>query len=249
MAKLRVRGFLVKYASILILALQVSLTFSEVLSVYWRVGIGILAVLIFGANHWLSVSRPYQRFQRFETMKYDLLDELSRPMQQQYAEAGLDLRINMMRIERRLIVQEEPSREGSKETRLQFFTRCLRVEWVSPNMQQHGDRSLVFTTRQGVCGEAFQSGEVAFADLTEADLESYNLNREQIESTRRLRFVLSAPIRALDPETMRLTSEVIGVVNIDSRTNGAEQLIDEGERRSRLIEKIRRLAEHGAKLL
>lgn len=249
MAKSRVRGFLIKYASILILALQASLTFSEVLSVYWRVSIGIFAVLIFGVNHWLSISRPYQRFQRFETTKYDLLDELSRPMREQYSEAGLDLRINIMRTGRRLIAQEEPSRKGSRETRLQFFTRCLYVEWVSPNMQQQGDRDLVFTTRQGVCGEAFQSGEIAFADLTEADLESYNLNQEQIESTRQLRFVLSAPIRALDPETKRLTNEVIGVVNIDSRTNGAEQLINDAERRSRLVEKIRRLAEYGSKLL
>lgn len=234
--------FLVKYAPVLIIGLQVALSFSG-LSLGWQIAIGAVVVVLYTANHWFTVSRPFERFQRFEASKRDLLDEMARPMLEQYEDAGYELRINVMRAHRRLVVQEEPVQAGGAQCKLQFFTKRLTTEWMSPNMRQHGDRDLVFTTRQGVCGEAFESGELTFADLTDAEPESYNLNRAQIKATAQLRFVMSVPIRSIDPETERLSDAIIGVVNIDSRTNGAEQLIISEADRGELEVKAKKFAQ------
>jgi len=124
----------------------------------------------------------------------------------------------------------------------------LETEWVSRTMRHDEDRSLSFAPGEGVCGQAFQEGKPKFANLTEADLTTFDLNDDQWEASEKLQFVLSFPIRSIDPETGRLTDEVIGVVNFDSRTKGAERLITESGARNVLKEKARRFSEFCSKL-
>ena len=228
-------SFVIKWAPILwmpilIAALEVVLTFS-IGSLLWRIIIGGGLVLIFAAYHYASVFPSFERFQRFEAAKRELLDDhigamLERP------EVDYEMRVNVMIAPKSLF--------GNRKR--------LKPEWVSPNMRQDSDRDLTFARGQGVCGEAFQEGEMTFSDLTTADLTTFDLNEDQMKASEELQFVLSFPIRTIDLETGRLTNEIIGVVNFDSRTKGSERLITDPEKRENLEEKAKDLSEFCSKL-
>ena len=90
---------------------------------------------------------------------------------------------------------------------------------------------------------AYREKETVVADLAGPEPKDFNLNSRQREKSSELKFVLSFPIRRLDPKTLRFEADVIGVVNIDSRSHGSEQLIRDREAFDELSRKARSISE------
>lgn len=136
----------------------------------------------------------------------------------------------------------------SETPRFELRAECLEPVWVSKNMRQAQDRSLIFTTNQGVSGEAYQKEKVVFADLSSGPGEEYNLNSDQKSKTESTQFILSTPIRELDTDTMELGDEVIGVLNIDSLDPGSETLIEDARAYESLKQTALRLSRFSSNL-
>jgi hypothetical protein len=101
-------------------------------------------------------------------------------------------------------------------------------------MLHDGDVGLVLRAGQGIAGLAYQAGDPKYADLTVLPASDYNLNQSQIDKTSDLSFVYSFPVRKFNFDTQRITPEVIGVVNIDSKDVNSQILVNDPGERSEL---------------
>ncbi|MDP9474651.1 MAG: hypothetical protein M3R38_02980 [Actinomycetota bacterium] len=86
------------------------------------------------------------------------------------------------------------------------------------------DKRMRMRIGQGVCGDAADKGLFSHGDISDKKGPAFGLDPEQLEKTKNVRLVMSMPImKAVNDETgePRLTEEVIGVVNIDSKRRDA----------------------------
>lgn len=100
------------------------------------------------------------------------------------------------------------------------------------------------TVNQGVCGQAYHAKQPVAVDLTVEDLSTFNLNQTQLNSTRDVQFILSFPIRRLNLSTFETTADIIGFVNADSKTLGAEELIQNNDDLEELLKRIQAFSEY-----
>jgi len=206
--------------------------------------LGILLVVGFLANHVSTLLWPYKRFERFEAMKYKLLDRETEQFLENYSdERNTVLRVNVMLAERKFFSRVEPVSSSDGWGKPCLFKKHLEPFWMSPSMRNHRDADIKLSVDQGVAGRAFRRKEMYGADLTEDDPEDYNLNSDQLRKSEDLRFILSLPIRKLDPSTHRTTHEVLGVINVDSRTEGSERLINDEKELQLLVSKIENIGD------
>jgi len=190
--------------------------------------VGVVLVSLFVWNQILAVQRSFRRFLRFEKTKLRFLDQDAERMISEYKKHDIELRINVMLLERAIVTRQEPTRKNPQGRKTRFFTKRFESAWTSENMKYDGDRDLRLTVNQGVCGEAARTKEVKAADLTVENPASYNLSGSQLEKTKDLRFVISCPIFEVDFDTFRPTKRVIGVVNLDSKSIGSEKILGSG---------------------
>lgn len=91
-------------------------------------------------------------------------------------------------------------------------------------MDDAPDADLGLRVSQGVAGRAVAEGEFTVADLEVEDGPTFGLSAEQLRKTEDLTLVLSMPVKKterLQDGTPSVTDEVLGVVNVDSRMDGA----------------------------
>ena len=92
-------------------------------------------------------------------------------------------------------------------------------------MDDAPDADLGLSVSQGVQGRAVAQGEFTVANLEVADGPTFGLTADQLQKTEDLTLVLSMPIKKterLPDGTPSVTDEVLlGVVNVDSRLDGA----------------------------
>lgn len=209
-----------------------------------QVLLGLVMIALFAASQWLTILRPYKRFERFERTKRALLERDCERLINSYDEVDLRINVMLVSIRRPAFLEPWSSDPGKKAL---TFKRTLSPHWTSPNMRQHSDTDVKFTVDQGVCGEAFRRKEAVAADLT-VGTDRFNLSSDQASKAGKLKFVLSFPIRALDPSTLETTSALLGVVNLDSRTEGSESLIRDKKARQELIDRAGALSDLCSKL-
>lgn len=200
--------------------------------VLWSGGILISLFLL---HHYVQVIRPIQKYERLENTKRSLLDAQSQIIIDTYKrDYGVELRLNLMTVERVWMSTLEPHDDRSKLFPWTFLTKHLKIFWRSQTMRHSSDANMILAVEQGVAGDAFSKECPIFVDMTQSTGEDYNLNRDQIRKSQDLRFVFSFPVRKLDLGENRITAEVIGVVNIDSIQRNSEKLIQGSEERDRL---------------
>ena len=187
-----------------------------------QIAIGLILIILFIIHQCNSVLRP---FNKFEKTKLKFLDKDSSDMIKEYESHGYQLRINVMLAKRSFLGHSEPKKKNKEKKKISFFPNKFKIIWTSENMRYHEDKELNLTTNQGVCGEAFKNKAIKMANLMIKNPEEYNLNREQLEKTKNLKFVLSCPIYEIDYMNLRFTNKVLGIVNFDGTSPGSEQLI------------------------
>lgn len=192
-----------------------------------QIYIATMLLIVFMVNQFFTVQTPLRKLREFENDRLDIVSSVITPVLKEYKQTyGCDLRANIMLLKRRFVAYLNPRRNDKTKRRLDFFLKTLRIVWHSESMRYSKDRDLEFTTKQGGCGKAADDGKPILLNLTEEGAEDYNLNQEQLEKTKDLKFVISWPIIKQHTHNGKLVDTVIGVVNIDSKSEGAEHLID-----------------------
>ena len=201
----------------------------------WQVRVWVGLAAVFGLNQWITTTRPYRRFKRFEETKERTLRLYIEPLMSEYKDAeDIHLRVNVML----------PSLAlwwGWKSW--PCIGAGLRVAFASRSMQHHSDADLQLRQGCGLAGKAYIEQEARYVDLTKSDAKRFSLTDEEVKRTEELKFVVSFPIRALDSATNELTARVVGVLNIDSRSEGAERLVQRETSRNALIRRAQKLSE------
>ncbi len=149
-----------------------------------------------------------------------------------------DARLNIMEIDGLL-----PLKQFS-------FFRIIYDLHVSKDDPDKGMRMKVW---QGVAGQAAESGEFCYGDITDkAKGPRFGLNADQMKKTEDVRLVLSMPIRKAkqggkdEPE---LSGKIIGVVNIDSKKEDAAEyyrthMVNDQSLQERQEEALREISEY-----
>ena len=129
-----------------------------------------------------------------------------------------------------------------------LFGKVLKVVW------DHGSSGIPpkfqMTINQGVCGKAFREGrETNKHNIKGAVLlpelltgHDFNLNSKQKRDTDGLILIASCPLVINDKEIDGLRKKVVGVLNIESKSMAAAELLAEEGTRDKFYEKIANLA-------
>lgn len=106
----------VLFIPILLFAVQTFLSLSEIRR---RLGledltiqliVGSVLVSLFVWNQAIAAQRSFKRFLRFEKTKLRFLDQDAEQMIAEYEKLGIELRINVMLLRRKLFTMQEPKR-------------------------------------------------------------------------------------------------------------------------------------------
>ena len=174
------------------------------MSVWWQLLIALLIALLAGfIEHYKSV-RPRLKLEDKRTVIFDsvfhgVLTELRRH--------DSTARFLIMEIDHRILDRWSVFRH--------VFGR---------NMGEDPDKDLGLKLTQGVSGQAVAQRGFCVADLEAAHGPTFNLDPAQLEKTKDLTLVLSMPIKRTEKlldGSYKLTDDIIGVVNIDSKKEGA----------------------------
>ena len=239
------------YIPVILVLLQLGLTFalkyglinnnnqSNSATTIYPFGIAFAILILFIVNQWFKIQKPYNKFKAFERSRSALLDTFTKEIIERYN--AHDLRLNVMIAKRNFYKKLEPKKNNPDKKKKSFFCKTSQIVWKS-NMDYDADENLELTVNQGVCGLAFQEGQIKTADMTVEKPNTYNLNKEQIDKTKELKVIISCPIFQLNYDTIKRTAKRIGVVNIDSKKSGSEIIINDTELRNQIIEDITKIS-------
>jgi len=87
------------------------------------------------------------------------------------------------------------------------------------------DQLLKISTKQGVCGKAFKSGNLYGAQFVSTPATKYNFTTKQLKLTEDLKIVVSCPINVIEEQAEEQSGKIIGVLNAESDSSGSKLLI------------------------
>jgi hypothetical protein len=199
-------------------------------------------------THYVTVFSPFKKYERWAKNRWSILDIISKPLVDKYANQGYELRINIMIAKRRLLFFLHPLPFKGKEYRKPtFWGRIFRVIWNYGNAGVH--KKLKISTKQGVCGKSFTSADtVRGAEFVTGSVK-FNFNKEQKKLTENLKFVASFHVFQDGNTAEQKSNEVVGVLNFESESEGSETLITDPTKRKQLYADIVTLANVCSKFL
>jgi hypothetical protein len=201
-----------------------------------------------------SILSPFKLFEKLSKKKWDIMKQLASKLNDDY-DKKFDFNFSIMLVRPAFAYFIEPSSTNKwiswlSRDRRQFslFGRILDVVW------DHGSNGVPpkfrLTINQGVCGKAFREGRetnkhnikgaVLLPELLSG--HDFNLNSKQKRETDGLILITSCPLVISDKEIDGLRKKVVGVLNIESRSLAAAELLAEESSRDKFYEKIANLA-------
>lgn len=194
-----------------------------------------ILIILFFLNHFFSITKPFKRLQKFDTVKFDIIEKDVVKFIEEYKEMQIDLRVNIMQIKRKFFGFHKCKKYWIPFIGVKYFKFIYTY-----NMDHDIDKKLKLSLQQGACSQVFDEG-VILTDLTVENVFSFNLRENQKKLAKDIKFILSAPIWQLDYDTKKLTDKIIGVINIDSKKISFKQ-IEEVELFGDLVDKIKNLS-------
>ena len=212
--------------------------------VWAQLAAGSLLFLVFVVNQQITFIRPFRRFLVFERTKEKTLARHVDDLNSAFSDYGLTFRVNVMLVERKSYSRLEPKDGNPQKRKISFYQKHLIPVWNSRNMDHDSDNGLIMTVNQGICGLAYKKYTVYLSPNAPNDLNSFNLNGQQLDRVKFVKFVLSIPIRDVDHHSGRLKGKIIGVLTIDSKQEMAWGLLNGNTKLLvQLIEKGKSLSE------
>ena len=210
--------------------------------------IGALLAAATLVNHSVNIFSPFKKYEKLEKNKWILFDRLVDDFVKQYDEKAVKLRLNIMVPERKYAYQLEPSKNEPEQLRRSWVGQIFKVVWYSKNANVN--RKLRLTINQGICGKAYQEGDIFGKDFTQPDVSTFNLSKFQLEIVRDLRMLISAPI--FEPDSMynnKPSDKIVGVLNVESLSINSPNLLSKEADRVKIYEEIASLATVCGKIL
>jgi hypothetical protein len=211
--------------------------------------LAVSVVLVVGTlfNYYLTVFSPYKLLEKMAKKKWPILAERVAMLIADY-NGQYDFGFNIMIPCRGFFYQIEPSKKDPTKARFSLSGVVFKVIWKSENASMHPD--LRFTINQGVCGDAYRSASatnpqnVKGAALIPSEMPKYKFNftERQKELTADLMMVASCPLIINEKGMKDEKTKTIGVLNVECRTPGSEDLILDSGKRKELYVKIAKLS-------
>lgn len=204
-------------------------------------GVWIVAgILVLGTilNHAITVYSPYKKYERWAKNRWYFLEKESKVFVDKYKKQGINIRLNIMIPKFCFFNLIEPFIIGGKEFRKpKLFTKIFEVIWSNGNFGVN--QLLKFTVNQGVCGKAFKAADlVKGTHFLSANMPTFNLNKNQMKLTEHLKIVASFRIIEETNTPEKKSNKVIGVLNVESDTEGSEMLITDLDKQKEFYEDI-----------
>ena len=247
------KRFLALYLTPIVAAIIIFLRIPQAESYLKEVGIspltiGALLAVATLINHATNVFSPFKKYEKLEKNKWILFDRLVDDFVKQYSDRGVKLRLNVMVPGRKYSYRIEPVSPDAEKLMWSLTGKVFKVVWYSKNANVN--RKLRLTVRQGICGKAYQEGDVFGKDFTRPDASTFNLSKSQQEMVSDLTLLISAPI--FEPDGMyndKPSDKVIGVLNVESLSPSSPSLLSRELDRERIYEQIASLATVCGKIL
>ncbi len=204
----------------------------------------LLAIAIFLIYNLTAVMGTLNKFIQFDTIRPDIIGKLVEESLNIFKELGIEFRVNVMLVKFKIIVWKR----FIKFLRPFIFQKQFKTVYHY-NMEHDRDKDLGLITKQGVAGLAYNDpeGKHRIVDFMNVDRKFFKLDKDQLDRTKSIKFVISTPILKWNHETGKLTDKVIGVVNIDSRNNSFK-IIQEKVVIEDLVQYSYNIADYVAKL-
>lgn len=205
----------------------------------------IYSLLIIGTiyNYFITVVSPYRALQKKKKKEWSDINEAAHELIQKYKD--YELSFNIMVPQRKFFCYVEPDPKDFKKRRLTFFPKVFKVIWSYGDAHVH--TKLVFTTKQGVIGEAYRDEAYAGYDLNELRkngvklCEKFNLNAEQKRLTEKIAMVTSCPILKTIQGADIQTTKVLGVVTVECTNPDGGIIVSNLTKRVAFYERLREL--------
>ncbi len=173
-------------------------------------------------TYYFSIWSPYAEWLKMRRQNWSTLNESAEKIRQIYADR-YDLSMNIMIPERKFFYFIEPLSENLNRTKFSWTGKVFKVVWNFGS--NHVKRYLRFTINQGSCGHAYVEEEITVNDFSTQPSQNFNFTNKQIDATSSLTMLISYPIIAKVDEAYEQNIKILGVLNIESRTPGADKLL------------------------
>jgi hypothetical protein len=211
--------------------------------------LAVSIILVIGTlfSYYLTVFSPYKLLEKVAKKKWPILAERVAMLNADY-NGQYDLSFNIMIPRRGFCYLIEPSKNDSAKPKFSISGMVFKVIWKSENASMHP--GLRLTVNQGVCGDAYRSASatnpqnVQGAALIPSEMPKYKFNftERQKELTADLMMVASCPLIINEKGMKNEKTRTIGVLNVECRTLGSEDLILDHVKRKEFYVKIAKLS-------
>ena len=141
----------------------------------------------------------------------------------------------------------EPSAKDKSKTKISIADKVFKDVWSYPNQV---NKLFKITVNQGICGKTYrQAVGILTIDFVTNNASNFNLTKKQEELTKDLIFIASCPITALEEGSEEQVKKIIGIVNIESSTKGAEKVLQNPALKDELTSQLLSFSEICSKLL
>ena len=209
--------------------------------------IGILLVVLILWNHFLNVFSPFKKYEKWAKNKWFILNKEAEKLHREYKKGGVEINMNIMVPVFKMMYRIEPSAKDKSKTKISFADKVFKDVWSYPNQV---NKLFKITVNQGICGKTYrQAVGILTIDFVTNNASNFNLTKKQEELTKDLIFIASCPITALEEGSEEQVKKIIGIVNIESSTKGAEKVLQNPALKDELTSQLLSFSEICSKLL
>lgn len=199
--------------------------------------IGLALVILTLLNHYLNVFSPFKRYEKWAKNKWYILNQEGEKLVKKYKQQGVEVRMNIMIPTTKFFYFLEPEKRNKSQKKFTFVGKVFKDIWSYGDYRVN--KLLKLTTNQGISGRAFTRAEgVLTIEFVTNNSISFNLNTEQEVLTKDIIFIASCPITLVEDGSEEQTGKVVGVLNLESYTKGAERIVQNAVSRQELTSEL-----------
>lgn len=180
-------------------------------------------VVLILINHILTIVSPLKKYEKFNKQKWYILSVLTDQVMKNYND--YDLRFNLMIPKRKWFCRLEPKKDlGNTVERRKLSIVCKVFDFVWWTKDNQINKKLKMTINQGLAGDVYAS---CLGNCHKFGIggKKFNFNKEQLELTKDLKFLMSYPVLKNDQEYEgKKTDKVLAVINAESDSHKSLEL-------------------------
>ena len=209
--------------------------------------IGAALVILTLINHYLNVFSPFKKYEKWARNKWFILNKEAEKLVKYYKQMGVDININIMVPSRKWFYRIEPKKSDKSKRIFSITGIVFKDIWSYPNQV---NKLLCLTLNQGICGRTYRQGsDILTIEFVNHTAHSFNLNSKQEELTKNIVFIASRPITILEDGSEQQEKRILGVLNLESSTKGAEKVLLEKNLKDELMNQLVLFSQICSKLL